>query len=162
MVRLADPGEGADELPILSDADTALLVSMARQSPEGMIAQRAATGSGSRLRWDRSVAIADDDIAVLAVSLEDFPGLAQFAFVDGSFASATLIRVLGDGQVPVCHTPPGNPGARHTILVDLPALRAHYVHGDELGYCEGATGQTSSGVDLAIVDLTDGTTTSDH
>jgi hypothetical protein len=162
MAQPAEPGEGADELPILSDADTALLVSMARQSPEGMIAQRATSGSGSKLRWDRSVAIANDEIAVLAVSIEDYPALAQFAFVDGSLASATLIRVLGDGKVPVCHTPPGNPDAQHTILVDLPALRAHYIHGDTIAYCQDVTGQTSSGIDLAIVDLTDGTTTINH
>jgi hypothetical protein len=162
MARPAEPGEGADELPILSDADTALLVSMARQSQEGMIAQQATSGSGSRLRWDRSVAIANDEIAVLAVSIEDYPALAQFAFVDGSLARATLIRVLGDGKFPACHTPPGNPDARHTILVDLPALRAHYIHGDAIGYCEDVTGQTSSGINLAIVDLTDGTTTIDH
>jgi hypothetical protein len=73
-----------------------------------------------------------------------------------------LIHILGDGKLPVCHTPPGNPDARHTILVDLPALRAHYMHGDELGYCEDETGPMSSGIDLAIVDLTDGTTTIDH
>jgi hypothetical protein len=63
LARPADPGEGADELPILSDAETALLVSMARQSTEGAIAEQAASGSGSRLRWNRSVGIADDEIA---------------------------------------------------------------------------------------------------
>jgi hypothetical protein len=162
MARPADPGEGADELPVLNDAETARLVSMARQSTEGAIAEGAASGSGSRLRWDSSVGMADDEIALLAVALEDYPAIAQFAFVDGSLASATLIHVQGDGTLPVCHTPPGNPDARHTILVDLPALRAHYMHGDAFGYCEDEAESASPGIDLAIVDLTDGTTTLDH
>ncbi len=38
----------------------------------------------------------------------------------------------------LCHIPPGNPEARHTISVDAPAVRAHQVqHGDTLGACEG-------------------------
>lgn len=162
LARLTDPGAGSDELPILSDAETALFVNMARQSGEGAIAEQAASGSGSRLRWDRSVAIASDETVLLVVQLAEYPAVAQFTFVDGSLASATLISVQGEGKLPVCHTPPGNADARHTVFVDLPALRAHYMHGDEVGYCEDEIGPTSSGIDLAIVDLTDGTTTIDH
>ena len=37
--------------------------------------------------------------------------------------------------VPVCHIPPGNPSARHTIYVGEPAVGAHLGHGDYRGRC---------------------------
>jgi len=40
-----------------------------------------------------------------------------------------------DGKVAVCHIPPGNPSARHTIYVGEPAVPAHLGHGDYLGEC---------------------------
>ncbi len=39
------------------------------------------------------------------------------------------------GKVTVCHIPPGNPNARHTIKVDQPAVATHLGHGDTLGPC---------------------------
>jgi hypothetical protein len=40
------------------------------------------------------------------------------------------------GSVTICHIPPGNPNARHTITVDWPAwVNAHQGHGDTLGPC---------------------------
>jgi hypothetical protein len=42
-----------------------------------------------------------------------------------------------DGRVTLCHIPPGNSGAAHTITVDTAAARAHLSHGDTLGRCPG-------------------------
>ena len=39
-------------------------------------------------------------------------------------------------KVPVCHIPPGNPAAAHTLQLPEPALRAHLKHGDKAGACE--------------------------
>ena len=41
------------------------------------------------------------------------------------------------GKVTVCHIPPGNPGARHTIQVDPSGVSTHLRHGDTLGPCGG-------------------------
>lgn len=35
----------------------------------------------------------------------------------------------------LCHIPPGNPNAAHTIRVGLPAVEAHLAHGDTEGPC---------------------------
>lgn len=40
-------------------------------------------------------------------------------------------------KITICHIPPGNPTARHTITVGVPAAKAHLAHGDTLGPCEG-------------------------
>jgi hypothetical protein len=38
-------------------------------------------------------------------------------------------------KVVICHYPPGNPGNRHTLVIDEAALPAHRSHGDTLGPC---------------------------
>lgn len=38
-------------------------------------------------------------------------------------------------KVTICHIPPGNPAAKHTITVSESALDAHLGHGDTLGAC---------------------------
>lgn len=41
----------------------------------------------------------------------------------------------GDGKVTICHIPPGNSSARHTISVGEAAWSAHQAHGDHRGAC---------------------------
>lgn len=41
----------------------------------------------------------------------------------------------GDGKAEVCHFPPGNPDAAHTINVGVSAVDAHLGHGDMIGEC---------------------------
>jgi len=73
-----------------------------------------------------------------------------------SVATATLIGALvavpafaghsegdpgygyGYGEVTICHIPPGNPDAAHTITVGARAVEAHLAHGDILGPCLGS------------------------
>ncbi|MBI5150811.1 MAG: prepilin-type N-terminal cleavage/methylation domain-containing protein [Candidatus Omnitrophica bacterium] len=40
-----------------------------------------------------------------------------------------------NGQVSICHIPPGNPGNKQSIQVSVAALDAHLSHGDWLGDC---------------------------
>ncbi|HUF89330.1 MAG TPA: hypothetical protein VMR66_05055, partial [Gemmatimonadota bacterium] len=74
---------------------------------------------------------------------------------DDSFRVQILDRVQGDvtsgfqdvvasqaeaqEQVTLCHVPPGNPDASHTISVGAPAVAVHLAHGDTEGPCAGAT-----------------------
>ncbi len=43
----------------------------------------------------------------------------------------------GQEKITICHIPPGNPYAAHTIRIGKPALQAHLAHGDTLGSCQG-------------------------
>lgn len=52
------------------------------------------------------------------------------------FLSVALgMAFAGGGQtkIELCHIPPGNPDAAHTINVGEPATAAHMAHGDFLG-----------------------------
>jgi hypothetical protein len=42
-------------------------------------------------------------------------------------------------KINICHIPPGNPDAAHTIRVSVKAMEAHLVHGDKLGECQDLT-----------------------
>jgi hypothetical protein len=49
-----------------------------------------------------------------------------------------------DGQVTMCHIPPGNPNNAHTITVSENAVAAHLAHGDYCGSCEADDGSQES------------------
>ncbi|HEW97830.1 MAG: hypothetical protein DRR16_12840 [Candidatus Parabeggiatoa sp. nov. 3] len=53
-----------------------------------------------------------------------------------------------DKKVTVCHNPPGNQEAAHTITISENALKAHLNHGDTLGNCSSVYG-----VNVAVSDL---------
>ncbi len=40
-----------------------------------------------------------------------------------------------DDKITICHRPPGNPDAAHTIVIDRAALEEHLGHGDTIGPC---------------------------
>jgi hypothetical protein len=47
----------------------------------------------------------------------------------------------GQGQITICHVPPGNPANAHTLVVGGPAWNGHRHHrGDYLGACQGQDG----------------------
>ena len=41
-----------------------------------------------------------------------------------------------DKKIDICHIPPGNPDAAHTIRISVNALKAHLAHGDYLDECK--------------------------
>ncbi|HEC85535.1 MAG TPA: VCBS repeat-containing protein [Thioploca sp.] len=46
----------------------------------------------------------------------------------------------GDQKVTICHIPPGNPSAAHTITISVNALQTHIDHGDTEGACPDSGG----------------------
>jgi len=48
---------------------------------------------------------------------------------------ATTTATTSRRKIVICHYPPGNPDARHTITIDESALDAHLAHGDTIGPC---------------------------
>ncbi len=49
------------------------------------------------------------------------------------------------GKITICHVPPGNHSARHTISVGASAWPAHQAHGDRRGACGAGGGGTNHG-----------------
>jgi hypothetical protein len=64
------------------------------------------------------------------------------------FIFATTIASARSHIVCICHIPPGNPSAAHTICIDEHAVPAHLRQGDTVGQCAkpcgGSTGVTCS------------------
>ena len=48
---------------------------------------------------------------------------------------AGACSIGGDGMMTICHIPPGNPAAKHTLRIGAPAWPAHKGHGDTCGPC---------------------------
>lgn len=60
---------------------------------------------------------------------------------DGALSVSELLLEFGqlhpdDTKVELCHVPPGNPNARHTIIVGSSAVPAHLNNGSYLGPCQ--------------------------
>jgi hypothetical protein len=84
---------------------------------------------------------------------------------DDAFHMQILDRVQGDEEsgfedvvttaaeaasaVTLCHVPPGNPDAAHTVTVGASAVPAHLAHGDAEGVCEEAEPPVDDGEDEA-------------
>lgn len=54
----------------------------------------------------------------------------------------------GDGKMTICHIPPGNRSARHTISIGDSAWPAHQNHGDHRGACAHPGGNPPDRPDL--------------
>jgi hypothetical protein len=73
------------------------------------------------------------------------PADGSYTFVvtvtNGTVGNSVSADCLAADEVPtfapgtICHIPPGNPNAAHTITVGLPAVEAHLAHGDTEGPC---------------------------
>ncbi len=65
-------------------------------------------------------------------------GYQNLSFDDGTLNVYISNTVAGtSGKVLICHIPPGNPGAKHSMYVTPSALASHLAHGDYLGSCSG-------------------------
>jgi len=85
---------------------------------------------------------------------------------NASFAKAIeAADIDGDDFVEVCHTPPGNPDNRHTIVVGAAAAEQHLRHGDVLGVCADDDSADSilltvdAGADFTVIGGDDATLT---
>ena len=67
------------------------------------------------------------------------PGLAK-KFLTRSAGTTSSLPAKGVGTETICHVPKGNPGAKHTLVVGIPAVKAHLAHGDTVGACAGDPG----------------------
>lgn len=86
----------------------------------------------------------DDDGNIISGNSSIIMGTASTGTAGGKGKG----KGLGKEKVVVCHIPPGNPAAAHTLTVGTPALGAHIAHGDTLGSCAnngggGGTGTTT-------------------
>ncbi len=94
--------------------------------------------------------------AVAKVSPQSLPKVKKAAFKgacdkDAEEDSDSVAGDAEDSCVVICHIPPGNPAAAHTICVGAPAVAAHVAqHGDKIGACEVAPADDCS-TDLAKV-----------
>ena len=68
---------------------------------------------------------------VCAQADADFDGSVSVGKVKVEFGALKQ----GEGKVEVCHVPPGDPDAQHTITIGESAVEAHMDHGDLLGAC---------------------------
>jgi YD repeat-containing protein len=97
-----------------------------------------------------------DDI--IAGSLEanevSVNGVLTFTVFDSAVQTRRQLRKKSgkpnqeDKKVTVCHNPPDNQEAAHTITISENALKAHLDHGDTLGECSSI-----HGVNVAVSDL---------
>lgn len=68
---------------------------------------------------------------VCAQADADFDGSVSVGKVKVEFGALKQ----GEGKVEVCHVPPDDPDAQHTITIGESAVEAHMDHGDLLGAC---------------------------
>lgn len=85
--------------------------------------------------------------ANIAASRIFFDNTWDAGYVDLPYNGGTIdvfvsnpLGSTGGGKVTICHIPPGNPAARHTIEIPNAALAAHLAHGDHIGPCSGGGG----------------------
>ncbi len=65
-------------------------------------------------------------------------GYTNLSFGGGTINVFVTNNVGGTtGKVVICHIPPGNPDAQHTMNISGSALAAHLAHGDYVGPCGG-------------------------
>lgn len=65
-----------------------------------------------------------DELVVTATSVTN-------PLITDSWENITTVA----GPVTICHIPPGDPNAMHTIIVNVSAVPAHLAHGDFVGEC---------------------------
>lgn len=133
--------------------------------PPGAYTVQIAVGDGPPLEF--AMAVASGEALFAEGRVNETPGgafaLNVQVFRDGdsdtqpddAFRLQVLDRVQGDEEsgfedvvasveeaeaaVTLCHVPPGNPDAAHTVDVGAPSVPAHLAHGDTEGACAGDT-----------------------
>ena len=68
--------------------------------------------------------------------------------MESGFEDVVASTEEAEASVTLCHVPPGNPDAAHTVSVGAPAVPVHLAHGDAEGACEqGDGGEEAPGED---------------
>lgn len=135
--------------------------------PPGAYTVRIALADGPPLEFALAVAAGDALFAegrvdqnpsgAFALNVQVFRDANADAQPDDEFRFQVLDRVQGDdgsgfedvvegaeeaeALVTVCHVPPGNPDAAHTVDVGAPSVPAHLAHGDAEGACADDAGE---------------------
>jgi hypothetical protein len=135
--------------------------------PPGAYTVRLAVGDGPPLEFALSLASGETLFAegrvnempggAFALNVQVFRDGDADARPDDEFRLQVLDRVQGDedsgfedvvesadeaeAAVTMCHVPPGNPDAAHTVDVGAPSVPAHLAHGDTEGACADDTGE---------------------
>lgn len=128
------------------------------------------TGSGNTFTLLESGSPVSDSINVGETLVYLIEAAGDYTFtieIDGSDGTSTTTTdcneredvdpvLLVGGPVTLCHYPPGNPAAAHTITVGAPAVWAHLGHGDTLGPCpanvETRYDDYESGIAIFVLD----------
>jgi hypothetical protein len=135
--------------------------------PPGPYTVRLAVGDGPPLEFALSLDSGETLFAegrvnetpggAFALNVQVFHDANADAQPDDEFRLQVLDRVQGDEEsgfedvvesaeeaaaaVTLCHVPPGNPDAAHTVDVGAPSVPAHLAHGDTEGACADDTGE---------------------
>ena len=146
---------------------TALSGAFSSELPPGAYTVRLAVGDGPPLAFALSVASGETLFAegrvnetpggAYALNVQVFRDANADAEPDDEFRLQVLDRVQGDEEsgfedvvesvedaaaaVTLCHVPPGNPDAAHTVDVGAPSVPAHLAHGDTEGACADDGGE---------------------
>lgn len=95
-----------------------------------------------------NIAVSGANMAANAIFIDRTweTGYSNISFYQGKgllnvYVSNTAAVIAG--KVKICHVPPGNPGARHTLEIPSSAVAAHLAHGDYLGVCDAAVAYSS-------------------
>jgi len=64
-------------------------------------------------------------------------GFSDVTFAGGKLNVYVSNPLAGSGKVTICHVPPGNPAAKHEIVIPASAVPAHLKQGDYMGPCSG-------------------------
>lgn len=112
-----------------------------RAAEHERVARALAAVGRAGVEWDlgRAVIAATETAELLSLQVPALNQPMEFMALwrGDELLTVTLHRYFAEG-FPVCHEPPGNPEARHTLFVGYPALAAHVEnHGDALGPCAG-------------------------
>jgi hypothetical protein len=139
--------------------------------PPGSYTVQLAVGDGPPLEFALSLAAGETLFAegrvnemvggAFALNLQVFRDGDADAQPDDEFRLQVLDRVQGDEEsgfedvvesaeeaaaaITLCHVPPGNPDAAHTVDVGAPSVPAHLAHGDTEGACADDSGEEPGG-----------------